>query len=95
MDPVNLYHPLLHRVADVIRDAVIQHPAFVEFRDLNLWHEDGRERGDVEVSVEPEIPQADYAALSEHLRTQVQHHFPSLTFNVRLKVDFTAEPLTA
>lgn len=95
MDPVNLYHPLLHRVSDVIKDAVVAHPELVEFRDLNLWSEDGRECGEVEVSVSPEAPEAHYERIDEYLASRVRQHFPGLDFTVHLKVDFTAAPLTA
>ena len=94
MDPVNLYHPLLHRVSDLVKDAVVAHPQLVEFRDLNLWSEDGRERGEVEVSIVPETPESAYAALKAHVADPVRAHFPALDFTVHLKVDFTAEPLT-
>jgi cation diffusion facilitator family transporter len=93
MDPVNLYHPLLHRISDVLKDAVVAHPALVEFRDLNLWSDGGRERGEVEVSVHPDTAEQDYPALSDYLGGQVRQQFPALDFTVHLKVDFTAEPL--
>jgi divalent metal cation (Fe/Co/Zn/Cd) transporter len=94
MDPVNLYHPLLHRVSDAIKDAVVNHPGLVEFRDLNLTGEDGREQGEVEVSVSPETPPEAYEALARYVREQVQRQFPSLELAVHLKLDFTAEPLS-
>jgi cation diffusion facilitator family transporter len=94
MDPVNLYHPWLHSVSDAIKDAVVQHPQLVEFRDLNLWGDPGQERGEVEVSVVPDTPETAYAALQEHIAAQVRRQFPALDFTVHLKVDFTAQPLT-
>lgn len=94
MDPVNLYHPLLHRVSDVIKDAVISHSELVEFRDLNLWNEEGRERGEVEVSVNAATPRETYPDITGYISSEVRQHFPALDFSVRLKVDFTAEPLS-
>ncbi len=94
MDPVNLYHPLLHRVSDVIRDAVISHSELVEFRDLNLWNEEGRERGEVEVSVNAATPRETYPDITGYISSEVRQRFPALDFSVRLKVDFTAEPLS-
>jgi cation diffusion facilitator family transporter len=93
MDPVNLFHPLLHRVSDVIKDTVVQHPQLVEFRDLNLWGEAGHERGEVEVSVAPDTPESLYDDLADHVAGQVRRAFPALDFTVHLKLDFTAEPL--
>lgn len=93
MDPVNLHHPLLNRVSDVIKDVVVGHPELVEFRDLNLWNEGGEEKGDVEISVDSETPPDSYHALSGIVEKEVSRHFPSLGFSVRLKVDFSAEPL--
>lgn len=93
MDPVNLFHPLLHHVSDVLRDAVVAHPRLVEFRDLNLTSADGRESGSVEVSVQPDTPDEEYAHLSGYLTDEVRRQFPALDFSVRLKVDFSAEPM--
>jgi cation diffusion facilitator family transporter len=93
MDPVNLYHPLLHRVSDVIKDAVVGHPQLVEFRDLNLEGEVGRERGEVEVTVSPDAAPEAYEDLAGYVREQVRRHFPALDLAVHIKLDFTAEPL--
>lgn len=93
MDPVNLFHPLLHHVSDVLRDAVVAHPRLVEFRDLNLTGGDGTERGDVEVSVQPDTPDEEYTQISDYLTAEVRRQFPTLDFSVRLKVDFSAAPM--
>lgn len=93
MDPVNLHHPLLNRVSDVIKDVVVGHPELVEFRDLNLWSESGEEKGDVEISVDPETSPETYPTLSGIVEKEVRRQFPSLELSVRLKVDFSAEPL--
>lgn len=93
MDPINLFHPLLHRVSDVIKDAVVGRAELIEFRDLNLESEEGRERGEVEVAVAPETPPGAYDALAAYVREAVQRQFPDLDLIVHLKLDFTAEPL--
>lgn len=94
MDPVNLYHPLLHQVSDLIKDLVVAQPNMVEFRDLKLWAEDGQEKGDVEICVDPELPPGEYDQISEMVRSEVLNRFPGLEFAVRVKVDFTAEALS-
>jgi cation diffusion facilitator family transporter len=93
MDPVNLFHPLLHRVSDIVKDAVVAHPQLVEFRDLNLWSEDGREHGEVEVSIAPDTAEAAHDALRAYVGEPVREAFPALDFTVHLKVDFSAEPI--
>jgi Dimerisation domain of Zinc Transporter len=93
MDPVNLFHPMLHRVSDLIKDAVVAHPQLVEFRDLNLWGEEGREQGEVEVAVAPDTPEAAWPGLEQHVSAAVHRQFPALDFHVHLKLDFTAQPL--
>jgi len=95
MDPVNLFHPLLHRVSDAIKDAVVGHPDLVEFRDLNLSGEPGREHGEVEVAVTPEASEVSYDELARYVREQVRRQFPELELTVHLKLDFTAAPLTS
>lgn len=94
IDPVNLHHPLLNRVSDLMRQLVVSHPQLVEFRDLNLWQEDGLERGKVEVSVEPETDKAVYPEISAHLQQELSRNFSGLKLEIILKVDFTAPPLT-
>jgi cation diffusion facilitator family transporter len=93
MDPVNLFHPLLHPVTDTIKEAVLGHPELVDFRDLNLWTEGGIERGQVEVSVVPEADEARYPRIAALVADRVRQRFPALELAVELKVDFTAEPL--
>jgi len=95
MDPVNLFHPLLHRVSDIVKDTVVAHPQLVEFRDLNLWSEDSQEHGEVEVSIAPDTPEVDYPRLQAQVGDPVRAAFPTLDFTVHLKVDFSAAPLTA
>lgn len=95
MDPVNLFHPLLHRVSDVIKDAVVANSELVEFRDLNLEGEPGRERGEVEVVVAPETPPEAYDSLAAYVREAVRQQFPELDLTVHLKLDFTAASLAA
>ena len=92
MDPVSLFHPLLHRVSDLIKDVVVSREEMLEFRDLKLWNEDGREKGDVEICVDPELPTGDYDRVSGLVHTEVLRHFPALEFSVRVKVDFNAGP---
>ncbi len=94
-DPVNLSHPLFARVAHALKEVVIAHPDLVEFRDLTLWSEDGRDRGDVEVSVDPHASHAQYPAFARHVQEALRESFPALDMSVRLKVDFSARPLTA
>jgi cation diffusion facilitator family transporter len=93
MDPVNLHHPLHARVSDALTRVVVGHPALVEFHDLNLWKETTGEQGDVEISVDPHTPEEQYQALSRHVEQELMRRFPDLHLRVRLKVDFTAEPL--
>lgn len=94
-DPVNLRHPLFGRVSDALRDVVVAHPDLVEYRDLTLWSEAGHDRGDVEVSVEPHVPASSYSALTQHVEDALRETFPSIELAVRLKVDFSARPMTA
>lgn len=93
IDPVNLHHPLLHKVSEALKDVVLSHEQLVEFHDLNLWDENGRERGDVEVAVDPDLPETEYPALAEAVRRRIAQRFPQLELNVRCIVDFTASPL--
>jgi cation diffusion facilitator family transporter len=93
MDPVNLYHPLLHEVSDAIKEVVLLHPELLEFRDLKLWDEAGKERGEVEICVDPGLPQGEYDDISKTVRTEISQRFPALDINVRMKVDFTSESL--
>ena len=93
VDPVNLHHPLLHEISDLLRDVVVTHADLVEFRDLNLWNREGREQGDVEVTVEPEIPKETYSQLRHEIQNRITNEFPELDFSVRLTVDFTATPM--
>ncbi|MEE8436201.1 MAG: cation diffusion facilitator family transporter [bacterium] len=95
MDPVNLFHPLLHQVSDVIKEMVLGRPELVEFRDLKLWREDGREKGDVEICVTPHLPEGEYDQVSSFVRSQIAQRFPALEMTVRMKVDFTSEGLRA
>lgn len=95
MDPVNLHHPMFHLVFDALKDAVIAHPELVEFRDLNLWSDEGLERGGVEITVNPNTPEGRYFDLAREVEREVRQKFPALDFSVRLKVDFSAEPLKA
>lgn len=95
MDPVNLFHPLLHQVSDVIKDMVLGRPELVEFRDLKLWREDGQEKGDVEICVYPNLPEREYDQVSSFVRAEIAHRFPSLEIKVRMKVDFTSESMRA
>jgi cation diffusion facilitator family transporter len=94
-DPINLRHPLLARVSDWLRQLVIAHPDLVEFRDLTLWSEAGRERGDVELSVEPHAAQSKYPEIARFVEEALREEFPALDMAVRLKVDFSARPMTA
>ncbi|MDH4248161.1 MAG: cation diffusion facilitator family transporter [Deltaproteobacteria bacterium] len=93
VDPVNLHHPLLNRVTDVLKDAVVARPRLIEFHDLNLWQDNGQERGMVEVTVTPDTDPKDYPGLIQELQAEVTRRFPQLALRVELKVDFTATPL--
>lgn len=94
-DPVNLRHPLFERVAAALRRVVVAHPDLVEFRDLTLWSDAIGDRGDVEVSVDPRVPQSRYAELTRHVEDALGEEFPDLRLDVRLKVDFSSRPMTA
>ena len=94
-DPVNYSHPLFTAVAESLFQTVVAHPDLVEYRDLSLWSKEGREHAEVEVSVEPRVPAARYPELTRHVQDAVRRDFPSLDVDVRLKVDFSARPLTA
>jgi cation diffusion facilitator family transporter len=94
-DPVNLRHPLFARVSDALREVVVAHGDLVEFRDLTIWSENGRDRGDVEVSVDSRVPTPQYPALVRHVEESLRGNFPALELTVRLKVDFSARPMTA
>ena len=94
-DPVNLSHPLFSRVSEALKEVVIAHPDLVEFRDLTLWSEEGRDRGDVEVSVEPHASHVHYPDIVKQVQAALRKSFPDLDLSVRLKVDFSARPLTA
>jgi len=94
-DPIDLSHPLYFRVSHALRDVVIRHPHLVEFHDLALWSDNGRDRGDVEVSVSPHVPGTEHAALSGQVKDALCDAFPRLDLEIRLKVDFTAVPLRA
>lgn len=94
-DPVNLSHPLFSRVGDALKEVVIAHPDLVEYRDLTLWSENGRDRGDVELSVDPHASHAHYPAIAGQVQEALREKFPNLDLSVRLKVDFSARPMTA
>jgi len=94
-DPVNFKHPLFAGVARALLQAVVAHPDLVEYRDLSLWSGEGRERGDVEVTVEPRVPPSRYPDLARQVREAVQRDFPELDLVVRLKVDFSSRPMAA
>lgn len=93
VDPIDFYHPLFNRVADVLRVVVVRHPDLLEFHDLSLWSAGGGEQGDVEISVQPEAPNDTYDALSRYVMREIDQQFPQLEFSVRLKVDFSAAPM--
>jgi len=95
VDPINLYHPLFHRVSDTLRDLVVTHPHLVEFHDLHLWRDDGGERGSVEVAVAEEVPDEEYGELSRYVVQGVQARHPELDFEAYLKLDFSATPMSA
>ncbi|MDH5753108.1 MAG: cation diffusion facilitator family transporter [Deltaproteobacteria bacterium] len=90
VDPINKEHPLHNFIAEALKETVLAHPSLVEFRDLNLWHENGREHGKVEVSVEEETDPDTFSALAGHIQEKVQDKFPDLTLNVDIKIDFSA-----
>ena len=69
-------------------------PHLVEFRDLNLWHEAGRERGEVEISPDPDLDEDSFPEISDDVRDAVQQRYPQLDFDVHIKVDFSAAQLS-
>jgi divalent metal cation (Fe/Co/Zn/Cd) transporter len=66
----------------------------VEVRDLNLWHEAGRERGEVEISPDPSLDEDSYPEISDDVRAAVQRRYPQLDLDVHIKVDFSASQLS-
>ena len=94
VDPVDYHHPLYHRVADALKEVVIYHPALVEFHDLSLSKENDGETGAVEISVAPEAPDDTYEEISTFVAEQIRGRFPGLEITVRLRVDFSATPLS-
>jgi divalent metal cation (Fe/Co/Zn/Cd) transporter len=70
-------------------------PDLVEFRDLSLHTLDGREHGEVEITVDPHVPPARHAGLEREVRATLLQEFPELEMDVLMKVDFSARPMTA
>ena len=93
VDPINLHHPLFNHVTEVLRRAVISHPQLVDFHDLKLWRDGETDRGEVEVSVDPDASDSSYEGFASTVKHEVLHHFPDLDLTVLAKVDFSATPL--
>ncbi|MCZ6645065.1 MAG: cation diffusion facilitator family transporter [SAR324 cluster bacterium] len=95
VDPIDFNHPLFNRVADLLRDVVIAHPDLVDFHDLSLWSAGNGEQGDVEISVDPDALPHSHEALSYYVVRRIDEKFPGLQLSVRLKVDYSATPLSS
>jgi cation diffusion facilitator family transporter len=94
VDPIDFNHPLFNRVAEALRDVVLSHPDLLEFHDLQLRSGGKGEEGDVEIAVEPEAPEDSHGRISGHVIRELERRFPELKMTVRLKVDFSAAPIT-
>ena len=92
-DPVDLHHPLFNKVTDTMREVVIAHSDLLDFHDLKLWEENGAERGDVEVTVDHQVPKDTYQQMSSYILREINRCFPELKFQVFLKVDFSSTPI--
>lgn len=95
LDPINLEHPLFSKVADTLREVVINRVELVAFHDLKLWNEKEEEQGEVEISVDPEVDEGQYPELKSHVTKEISQKFPGLKIQFHLKVDFTATPITS
>ncbi len=94
VDPIDFNHPLFNHVADALRDVVLSHPRLLEYHDLKLWGGAPHQEGDVEISVEPDTGEDAHGRLTEYVTGELDRRFPELKMTVRLKVDFSATPIT-
>ena len=94
VDPIDIHHPLFVPVNEALRSVVLAHPDLLDFHDLHLWEEEGSNRCDVEISVEPEAGENQYDSLNYYVLREMAGRFPQLKLEIQFKVDFSAKPLT-